>query len=154
MSVFTLRENLRHKVTQKVAHHHYQNTLRCHLHTLVCTLSQMYNHHKQNTLGCHLHTLVCTLSQMYNVPNRIHFAAIFIHLYAHFTNVQRPQETQQHNDETANWRATGQPQSCAPFSTENNIRCSARSDHISQILRAFHWLNFLSNPAFSIKLLF
>ena len=48
MSVFTLRENLRHKVTQKVAHHHKQNTLRCHLHTLVCTLSQMYNVHKQH----------------------------------------------------------------------------------------------------------
>ena len=42
-SVFTLRENFWHKVTQKVAHHHKQNTLRCHLHTLVCTLPQMYN---------------------------------------------------------------------------------------------------------------
>ena len=48
MSVFTLRENLRHKVTQKVAHHHYQNTLRCHLHTLACTLSQMYKVHKKH----------------------------------------------------------------------------------------------------------
>ena len=48
MSVFTLRENLRHKVTQKVAHHHYQNTLRCHLHTLVCTLSQMHKVHKKH----------------------------------------------------------------------------------------------------------
>ena len=71
-----------------------------------------------------------------------------------FTNVQRPQETQQNNDEKANWRATGQPQSCAPFSIANNIRCSARSGHLSQILRALHWPNFLSNPAFSIKLLF
>ena len=48
MSVVTLREYLRHKVTQKVAHHHKQNTLRCHLHTLVCTLSQMYNVHKKH----------------------------------------------------------------------------------------------------------
>ena len=48
MSVFTLRENLRHKVTRKVAHHHKQNTLRSHLHTLVCTLSQMYNVHKKH----------------------------------------------------------------------------------------------------------
>ena len=48
MSVFTLRENLRHKVTQKAAHHHKQNTLRCHLPTLVCTLSQMYNVHKKH----------------------------------------------------------------------------------------------------------
>jgi len=48
MSVFTLRENFRHKVTQKVAHHHKQNTLGCHLHTLVCTLSQMYNVHKKH----------------------------------------------------------------------------------------------------------
>ena len=48
MSVFTLKENRRHKVAQKVAHHHKQNTLRCHLHTLVCTLSQMYNVHKKH----------------------------------------------------------------------------------------------------------
>ena len=48
MSVFTLRENLRLKVTQKVAHHHYQNTLCYHLHTLVCTLSQMYKVHKKH----------------------------------------------------------------------------------------------------------
>ena len=48
MSVFTLKENRRHKVTQKVAHNHKQNTLRCHLHTLVCTLSQMYNVHKKH----------------------------------------------------------------------------------------------------------
>ena len=48
VSVFTFRENLRHKVTQKVALHHKQNTLRCHLHTLVCTLSQMYNVHKKH----------------------------------------------------------------------------------------------------------
>ena len=50
MSVFTLKENRRHKVTQKVAHHHKQNTLRCHLHILLCTLLQMYNvHKKQNS---------------------------------------------------------------------------------------------------------
>ena len=48
MSVFTLRENRRHKVPQKAAHHHKQNTLHCHLHTLVCTLSQMYNVHKKH----------------------------------------------------------------------------------------------------------
>ena len=36
------------QVTQKVAHHHKQNTLRCHLHTLVCTISQMYNVHKKH----------------------------------------------------------------------------------------------------------
>ena len=41
-------ENLRHKVTQKAVHHHKQNTLGCHLHTLVCTLSQMYNVHKKH----------------------------------------------------------------------------------------------------------
>ena len=46
MFVVTLREYLRHKVTQKVEHHHKQNTVRYHLHTLVCTLSQMYDVHK------------------------------------------------------------------------------------------------------------
>ena len=107
MSVFTLRENLRHKVTQKVASTPPQTEYTSLLSSYTC-----------------MHT---------------------------FANVQRPQETQQHNDETAIWRATGQPQSCGPFSIES---CSARSDHMPQILDALHWLNFLSNSAFSIKLRF
>ena len=37
----SVRENRRHKVAQKVADHHKQNAVRCHLHTLVCALSQM-----------------------------------------------------------------------------------------------------------------
>ena len=128
MSVFTLREDLRHKVTKTVA-----------------------LHHKQNTLRCHLHTLVCTLSRMYNVPNRIHFAAIFIHLYAHFhecTTSTRNYTTAQRRD--SKLTSHGSATELRPFSIENNIRCSARSDHMSQILRALHSLNFLSNPAFSI----
>ena len=37
-SVFTLTENRRHKVTQKVAHHHKQNTVRCHLQSHTCSI--------------------------------------------------------------------------------------------------------------------
>ena len=37
----SVRENRQHKVAQKVADHYKQNAVRCHLHTLVCTLSQM-----------------------------------------------------------------------------------------------------------------